>query len=545
MSQVEKPSFHYEERFPSIIKNDEYAPSELQLAIFRAVPALFLYGVTLVSIWIFFYAPNVLFAAGVLASLYGCHYALTTAIFGLMSLNTVWKALETDYKQLYLNYIKDEPSKDKTAIHVNRSSIGWDDVIHYVIMPNYKEHVSVLNDTLEALARCKLASSHVIVVLAMEEREDGCEKKALDLIQQHQKNFKDITYTIHPANVPNEMAGKSSNDNYCLKTFAARMDPRLKDRAVITVADADSALHKLYFEAVTAKFLMLDEFDRHNRMFQPIVTPYRNTDSVPVVTRVAAQFSGVFELSSAADPTYHHMSYSTYSASLRFLEMYEAWDPNVICEDTHTYVTSYFLSGGKTSVDPIFLPVSSFCVESNSYLSSIYERYVQASRHAFGMCEIVFCLKQIHSNYVKFGRFNLPIIRTLTLLWRLTTPHMIPPIQLIFMVLPSLYIQFFGASSEIIMDTWKDWFLQTQKLSFVFFFFTYLASFLFMRTVTGNSYNVFHFCRFYIEWLIIGPVTTCIIGAIPCYGAATKLINSETFVYITAAKPDIGQTKPA
>jgi len=303
----------------------------------------------------------------------------------------------------------------------------------------------------------------------------------------------------------------------------------------VTVADADSCLHESYFEALTYKFLTLDEFDRHNRMYQPIVTPYRNADNVPAITRVAAQISGIFELSAAACPWYHHMAYSTYSASLRFLEVYEAWDPNVSLEDTHTYVTSYFLSGGKTYVEPIFLPVHSFCVESDTYFGSVNERFIQAKRHSFGICEVTFCMRMILSNFERFKSLNLPLQRTLTLLWRLTSPHIVPPVQLIFISLPALYTQIYSYDEEL--SYWITLFANTQTLNFFAFFFAFVISFFELRVITGYSYNVYHFVKFYLEWCILGPITSIVIGAIPCYMAVNRLWNSETYVYITAAKP--------
>lgn len=52
----------------------------------------------------------------------------------------------------------------------------------------------------------------------MESREANCELKATSLIQEFLKKFRNITYTVHPSDIPNEAAGKGSN-----VAWAARM----------------------------------------------------------------------------------------------------------------------------------------------------------------------------------------------------------------------------------------------------------------------------------------------------------------------------------
>jgi hypothetical protein len=530
-----------EERFPAINRSVGYVQSETIKQLCRAVPALIVYGFTLIGIYCFLYAPKALFILAIITAIHCCQYALSLAYHGYRSLQKIKHAQSTNWKQVYMNHVGQSDltdcahDADDERITIKSSTIGWDDITHYVLVPNYKEHMNVLNASLEALSKCKMANTHVVIVLAMEEREESCVKKAQELIAQHGRNFKDMTYTVHPKDMPNEMAGKGSNDNFALKKFASKIDQRLKDRAIVTVADSDSCLHESYFEALTAKFLMSDEFERHNRVYQPIVTHYRNSDNVPAFTRVACQVSALFELSSAGCDHYHHMSYSTYSASLRFLEVYEAWDPVVICEDTHTYVTSYFLSGGKTCVEPIFLPVHSFCAEAESYFSSVLARFTQARRHSFGICEVAYCMRMIVANLTRFKKLKLPPMKTLTLLWRLTSPHLLPPIQLVFITLPAIYPQIYGYDEDLVY--WINLFTSVQTLNFFCFFMAFLVSFYEIKTITGRPYNLLYFVKYYIEWCTIGPITSIVIGVVPCFMAVNKLLRSESYVYITAAKP--------
>jgi hypothetical protein len=370
----------------------------------------------------------------------------------------------------------------------------------------------------------------------MEEAEPNCEEKARGLIATHSGKFKDMAWTVHPKEQPNEMAGKGSNDSFALRTIASRVQPKMKECAIITVADADSCLDERYFEALTYKFLTHDETDRHNRVYQPIVTHYRNADNVPAFSRVACQVSALFELSASTCEYYHHMSYSTYSASLKFLESYDAWDPIVICEDTHTYVSSYFLSGGRTQVECIFLPVHSFCAEAESYFESMVARFTQARRHAFGICEIPYCLRMMAGNYEKYKSVPLPVVRTMTLLWRLSSTHVLPFVQIIYMItLPPLYVRVYGYTED--QAGIVTLFANIQAFNFVCFLIAYAVAFLGIRQITGRPYGLYYFAKYCAEWFIIGPITTVVIGVLPTLLAVTKLIKSESYVYIRADKP--------
>ncbi|QUC18328.1 uncharacterized protein UV8b_02569 [Ustilaginoidea virens] len=84
-------------------------------------------------------------------------------------------------------------------------------VAHAVIIPNYKEDMDTLRETLDVLASHSQAEYSYDVYLGMEQREHEAESKALRLIQDFAKKFRSIDFTMHPADIPGEAAGKGSN----------------------------------------------------------------------------------------------------------------------------------------------------------------------------------------------------------------------------------------------------------------------------------------------------------------------------------------------
>jgi hypothetical protein len=339
--------------------------------------------------------------------------------------------------------------------------------------------------------------------------------------------FKDMIFTVHPKDIPGEMAGKSANDSFALSRLLEGLDQQTIDRSIITVIDADSWLHERYFEHITYKFLTVPE--RYECVYQPLVCNYKNSDQAPAVTRIAAHFSAMFEYSSASDVYYHHLPHSTYSASIKFLQKYKAWDPNIICEDTHVYVSSFFYSHGTTRVEPIFLPVLGTVVGSDTYLKSVQDRYQQAVRHSFGICELVFALRQIAQRTK-----SLPTWRVFTLLWRIATPHYLPFIQLFAVTLTTLHLQLFKDEEANVL---AGPFIALQQLTLIALIGVCFANFCALRQVnTSQSYTIYHFVKFLLEYLILGPISTIVLGTVPFFVAVTKLIFSETLVYVTATR---------
>ncbi|CAD7935924.1 unnamed protein product [Amoebophrya sp. A25] len=89
-------------------------------------------------------------------------------------------------------------------------------VLHFAIIPNYKEDKEMMSETIDALAAARggeYAKGHLVLVLAMEQRageEDN--EKAKELVEQHKEQFVDIIVNFHaPGEFKNEVAGKSSN----------------------------------------------------------------------------------------------------------------------------------------------------------------------------------------------------------------------------------------------------------------------------------------------------------------------------------------------
>jgi cellulose synthase/poly-beta-1,6-N-acetylglucosamine synthase-like glycosyltransferase len=122
-----------------------------------------------------------------------------------------------------------------------------EDILHMIIIPIYKEDLSVIDDTLKSLAEQNVS---MIIGLALEEREIDSDLTYNDIIDKYENKFLKIIKTIHPTGLKNEIAGKASNCNYCVQVLIKHYEENFKDSynyAMITSCDCDSIWCQNYF----------------------------------------------------------------------------------------------------------------------------------------------------------------------------------------------------------------------------------------------------------------------------------------------------------
>lgn len=83
------------------------------------------------------------------------------------------------------------------------------------------------------------------IYLAMEEKEDKSAFKAQNLITAFDQSFYKMSYTIHPAGIPGEAQGKSSNESWAGKQACKDYsDAALKPNIIMTTMDGQCGLRR-------------------------------------------------------------------------------------------------------------------------------------------------------------------------------------------------------------------------------------------------------------------------------------------------------------
>ncbi|KAH7358824.1 glycosyl transferase family group 2-domain-containing protein [Plectosphaerella cucumerina] len=277
-----------------------------------------------------------------------------------------------------------------------------DTVIHAIIIPNYKEEVDTLRETLDVLASHPQARGCYDIYLAMEIRETNVELKAGGLVQEYLKKFRSIDYTLHPSDIPGESAGKGSNMAWAARRASERYPLETRKDVIITGIDADSHLLSNYTTQITTMHHAYPETAGTTLYSAPIIFD-RNAHEVPALVRVAdilwagCGLSGLYNGSSIAPPT------SVYSVPLSLADQVGGWDcdADAIGEDLHMYIKCFFALNGNLTNRTVFAPVSQSNITSDGAkgLHGVYAgvraRYRQALRHMWGALDTGFTLRKL------------------------------------------------------------------------------------------------------------------------------------------------------
>lgn len=282
---------------------NDYKRNHITNYLLRFFPLLILFLPVVIGVYQAVYDVQTFFLMSFVVALANLELTASMAYYA-------WKGISS-----LPNYEKIDYLDVKQTDLEQQNSIRLEEVEHFVIIPNYKEPINILQETLDSIAQTKIAKNQISIILAMEEREEGCEEKAKLLCKQNESKFKRIFYAVHPDGISGEWKCKSANEQWAfqkLVNFVQRenLDPH---KIVLTTCDADSWFHAKYFEALTAKFCCNPE--RYTTLWQAPSLCLKNYFEVPAVMRVLCTGSGLYEMSSYMKTFDEFTLMSSYSLS--------------------------------------------------------------------------------------------------------------------------------------------------------------------------------------------------------------------------------------
>jgi len=578
----------------------------------RVLPFLTIYGGTLALI-----ACVILrYRWGVLMSmmLYSCFMflsALELVVGGAWGMIMVWMNIRNDWYGMYVREVLGDTSprvrrNDSPASPLNAGSgadsppmdrmmppptrdwaengeIGWNDLLHVVMIPSYKTPMEVLRMALHAVMNYKLCRTNLGICFAFEEREQEAQAKAEQLKDEYAGEFAFVTATFHPPNLPGHIPGKSSNECWAFQELCKEMrsvrgfepdDPRV----VITVIDDDSELHENYFEGLSYHYLKASEDERYTTLFQPPIVHFKNFLTQPILVRNASLFTSLHELACLANPVDCHVAFSSYSLSFILANAVQGWDPDFISEDWHMTAKCKLMTEGRANVKPIFLPLMNYAPEEEDAWSTVTSRWTQAKRHALGMSEIVYVATKMYIGMCECGDFwrgAVFIYRMLPLLGKFIAVHFVvatlafwPPLSHILInfymwhswcyieelpktcsdcCLPMALATEVGIGEErIILNSWMVYF--QEKANVCFFAGLVIAGswgafyFHLVRERVEGSWDsdwvvrnpLFLWIRTWLEVSVLGWFSSAAFGSVPEWVAAFRIMFTLQFHHVVA-----------
>ncbi|MFA4827483.1 MAG: hypothetical protein WC596_04540 [Candidatus Shapirobacteria bacterium] len=327
-----------------------------------------------------------------------------------------------------IGYFKIKTSKSQNWLQLFQDNfrsnwVKYQDIRHCVIVCSYKEPVDVLKMAMDSLSQqidFSLKSLHVII--ALESRAgDQFNQPVIDYFSKnYSKNFGSLSFTRHPGDIPGETAGKHSNEAYAAKEFKKKFFDTNKyklENFTLTTCDVDTIFHPKYFSALTYHFA--SNPSRYLRFWQSPIFWHHNINSVPGPIRIIGTIGNIIHIANIQEPDGLFFNYSCYSSSFKLIDSAGYWDPDMIPEDWHIFLQTFFSSGGKTKVEPIFLPTIVDAPEGKDYFSALKNRYNQCVRHAWGAIDIPYAIEQAKAHP------EIPLVTRLLRVFKLIQTHLI------------------------------------------------------------------------------------------------------------------------
>ena len=354
---------------------------------YEMIPGVFAWFVILFPIWGSFLLPKAV-AYFVLAFLvYWLYKSFKSAVLASLGYFKIKKAKNTNWLEKF--------KQDFRA-----SWLRYQDINHVVIISSYKEPLEIIEMAFSSLAsQIDLNLKKIHVILAQEARAgEENNQKTINYFQKKYKSvFGSLTFTEHPSNLPGEIAGKHTNEAWAAKYFKKHylnnVNRRLKiEYCTLTSCDVDTIFHPKYFSALTYHFA--SNPNRYFRFWQSPIFWHHNINSVPAFIRITGTMGNAIHIANIQEPDGIFFNYSCYSSSYKLIDSVGYWDPDMIPEDWHIFLQTFFATGGRTMVNPIFLPTIVDAPDGKNYFSALQNRYNQCLRHAWGAIDIPYAIEQ-------------------------------------------------------------------------------------------------------------------------------------------------------
>jgi hypothetical protein len=496
--------------------------------VLDALPALLTWLLVLAPLWAGMLIPLPFAIAIICFDLFWLYLSTTTALRALRGYARLRRAVHEDWHKRY-----------RAAALFGRAFVSWEAVRHVVVIPNYRESMPILRRTLQSLADQQVASQ-IFVVLAMEAREVGAEGKAQDLVREFGGCFGECIYTLHPAGLPNEVVGKSSNEAWAARiakqTFVDQRGYRIGD-LTISSCDADSVFHPAYFACLSYKFATHPQ--RYRRFWQSPVLLNNNIWDVPAPLRVGSALSGVHILSNLVKKNRMIFPQSTYSLSLKMAEDAGYWDTDVIPEDWHMFLKCFFTFSGHVEVEPIFLPTGNDGVKSSTYWRSLKMAYIQHKRHAWGAADVPYAIRQA------MAHTEVPFRRKARRIVALASNHLIWSTHWFLLtlgwLLPLTLADLFG------LKLLPEWLPTLARVVLSLCAAPYVVMILIdgrLRPAKPKTWDAAHSAISFLFWWLL-PITSLLFSTVPALESQTRLMLGKRLEYRVTEKTLAHDIRPA
>jgi len=487
------------------------------------IPGFLSWTIILLPLWGSFVFPEIVAYYVIGFLMFWFYQSFKSAFFAICGYLKIKKASATDWQKMY--------RQDKSSSS-GKNWLEWKQVKHVVIIPNAYETADKITNSVESLKRqVGIDKKQLIVVLAMEARANDCHQKAQTLLKRYRHSFGKIITTFHPMDIVGEIKGKASNEAWAAKVVKKEIiDKESWDLRTVTVTscDADAKFDPHYFSALT--YFFAKDQSRYLKFWQSPIFWYNNLDRVPSFTRIIGKIGHIMHIAQLLDPAGMFFNYSTYSLSFKLLDDVGYWDTDIIPEDWHIFLQSFFAKKGKVAVNPIFLPTNIDAPEGKTFAEALKNRYLQCQRHAWGATDIPYAI------YQSFQHPEIPWFTKILRLFKIMETHLIWSTNWFILTLGSslpaiLNPKFMQTSLGYNLPRFSQTIL---TICLVAILVTIIIDFK-LRPKEAKNKGIFSKLLEIGEWLFM-PVATLFMSVLPGLDAQTRLMIGKRLEYKVTEK---------
>ncbi len=269
----------------------------------------------------------------------------------------------------------------------------WQKIYHLVIVPTYKEDISILRSSIRSVISSDYPMDNVIYVLAIEERDkERAVEYGKTLKQEFADKVRHFEVIMHPKDIPGEVIGKGGNITYAGKEIVSYFDKHKIDynNVIVTNMDADNRMDRQYLSNLT--YMYLSDPDPVHKSFQPLPMFFNNIWDVPMINRLIAMGSSFWQLIVTTRPS-RLRNFSAQAQSLEALKRVDFWSTKTIVEDGHQFWRTYYKFNGCHEVVPISAPIYQDAVLADTLVDTMKEQYYQKRRWSWGVSDIPYVME--------------------------------------------------------------------------------------------------------------------------------------------------------
>jgi len=317
----------------------------------------------------------------------------------LLFFNVVW-ALAVLFTAYYLHFLYRGMGKDYKALYPAEARC-----FHIIILTIYKDDMKVVMRTVSSIAK-QTEAKRIVMVLAWEGRTPDRAARTKMMTDAFGQSFYQLLFSVHPYQLPDEIASKAANANWGLRYAVRHCFQRLghsdPNDFIASTCDSDTLFHERYFEALTADYLSMRRAKHphtHASIWQAPLFYNWNLDQSSFITRITGLLRTTMTMGCLIPYSVNPMSCFSFSLPLAIRGGY--WHPQIFMDDVGFLLTMQIGSQQRVHIRCLPVPVLSGPTSGATWSADVYEWYVQVRRWAIGTAD------NFHFMMVKVAR--LPI----------------------------------------------------------------------------------------------------------------------------------------